>query len=64
MDFKVIFILASDKHSIQAFGLSGIEFLMKPVNPEELSAAVARATKAEPGGFDLPLKKLDLRRKW
>ncbi|MBE0648966.1 MAG: response regulator [Bacteroidales bacterium] len=42
IDFKVIFISASDKHTIQAFRLSGVEYLLKPVNPEELIAAVTR----------------------
>ena len=31
--FKVIFISAFDKNTIQAFKLSGLEYMMKPVNP-------------------------------
>ena len=42
MDFKVIFISAFDKASIQAFRLSGVEYLVKPINPAELMAAVKR----------------------
>jgi two-component system LytT family response regulator len=42
INFKVIFISAFNKNTIQAFKLSGLEYLMKPVNPEELAAAVNR----------------------
>jgi len=47
IDFKVIFISAFDKNMIQAFKLSGLEYLMKPVNPEEITAAINRVMKAE-----------------
>jgi len=53
IDFNVIFISASDKHTIQAFRLSGVEYLLKPVNPEELIAAVIRVEEAENRVIDL-----------
>lgn len=40
VDFKIIFISACDKNTIKAFKLSGIEYLLKPVNPVELMAAL------------------------
>jgi len=43
--FKVIFVSASDKHTIQAFRLSGVQYLTKPVNPEELIPAVKRVAE-------------------
>jgi len=42
INFKVIFVSAFDKNTIQAFKLSDLEYLMKPVNPEELKAAINR----------------------
>jgi two-component system, LytTR family, response regulator len=42
INFKVIFISAFDKNTIRAFKLSGLEYLTKPVNPEELAAAIKR----------------------
>lgn len=41
-DFDVIFITGSDKHAIRAIRFSALDYLMKPVHPEELKVAVAR----------------------
>jgi two-component system LytT family response regulator len=46
-DFKVIFISAFDKNTVQAFKLSGMEYLMKPVNPLEITAAINRVMNTE-----------------
>jgi two-component system LytT family response regulator len=43
IDFKVIFITAYEKYAVQAFKFAAIDFLLKPVNPEELAEAVKRA---------------------
>jgi two-component system LytT family response regulator len=43
IDFKVIFITAYEKYAVQAFKFAAIDFLLKPVNPEELADAVKRA---------------------
>jgi two-component system LytT family response regulator len=42
VDFRVIFISAFDKSTIQSFKLSGVEYLVKPFNPVKLQEAVAR----------------------
>jgi two-component system LytT family response regulator len=42
IDFKVIFITAYEKYAVLAFKFAAIDFLLKPVNPEELSDAVKR----------------------
>jgi len=42
-DFKIIFITAYEKYAVQAFRFAAIDFLLKPVNPEELADAVKRA---------------------
>ncbi|MCD4731133.1 MAG: LytTR family DNA-binding domain-containing protein [Bacteroidales bacterium] len=43
--FKIIFITAYEKHAIEAFKFSAVDYLMKPVNPEKLAEAIVRAEK-------------------
>jgi two-component system LytT family response regulator len=43
IDFKVIFITAYDQYALQAFRFSAVDYLLKPVNPEQLIEAVQRA---------------------
>lgn len=43
IDFKIIFITAFEKHAIEAFKFSVVDYLLKPVNPEKLANAVQRA---------------------
>jgi len=38
--FKIIFITASDAHAIKAFRYAAIDYLLKPVDPDELISAV------------------------
>jgi len=59
IDFKVIFISAFDKNSILAFKLSGLEYLLKPVSPGELSDAIKRVMKTEAKYFPLQLEALE-----
>ncbi|MBU3658774.1 MAG: response regulator [Flavobacteriales bacterium] len=40
--FKIIFITASDAHAIKAFRYAAIDYLLKPVDPDELMQALAR----------------------
>lgn len=40
---KVIFITGSDAHAIRAFRYAAIDYLLKPVDPEDLVEAVRRA---------------------
>lgn len=40
--FKIIFITASDAHAIKAFRYAAIDYLLKPVDPDELTAALAK----------------------
>ena len=40
--FKIIFITASDAHAIKAFRYAAIDYLLKPIDPDELIASLAR----------------------
>lgn len=40
--FKIIFITASDAHAIKAFRYAAIDYLLKPVDPDELTAALGK----------------------
>lgn len=43
--FKIIFITASDAHAIKAFRYAAIDYLMKPVDPDELISALDKFRK-------------------
>lgn len=40
--FEVIFVTAFDQYGIQAVKFSAIDYLLKPVNPEELKASITK----------------------
>lgn len=40
INFKIIFITASDAHAIKAFRYAAIDYLLKPVDPDELKSAL------------------------
>jgi two-component system, LytTR family, response regulator len=42
-NFKVIFMSANDKAAFKAFKFNPVDYLIKPVNPDELAGAVKRA---------------------
>lgn len=41
--FKVIFTTASDEYAIKAFKFSAVDYLMKPIDPDELISAVEKS---------------------
>ena len=43
-DFEVIFVTAFDQYAIQAVRFAAVDYLLKPVNIEELQSAVGRAS--------------------
>ncbi len=45
INFKIIFITAYEKHAIEAFKFSAVDYLLKPINPEKLADAVQRTEK-------------------
>ena len=42
INFKIIFITASDAHAIKAFRYAAIDYLLKPVDPDELVEAMKK----------------------
>jgi two-component system LytT family response regulator len=58
IDFKLIFISAFDKNMIQAFRLSDVEYLSKPINPVELTTAVKNVEQSDRKDLKLRLKAL------
>ncbi len=43
VDFKIIFITAFDQYAVKAFKFSAIDYLLKPVDPDELKDALKKA---------------------
>jgi two-component system LytT family response regulator len=59
IDFKVIFITAYEKFALQAFRFAAVDFLLKPVNPEELTDAVKHAETLIQEHFTTQLQALE-----
>ncbi|MDT7831583.1 LytTR family DNA-binding domain-containing protein [Flavobacteriaceae bacterium S356] len=45
VDFQIVFITAYDKYAIEAFKLSAIDYLLKPVDVDELKNAVGKTIR-------------------
>jgi len=45
--FKIIFITASDAHAIKAFRYAAIDYLLKPVDPDELVSSLDKYRKQQ-----------------
>jgi two-component system LytT family response regulator len=46
IDFQVIFITAYDKYAIDAFKYSAVDYLMKPIDPDDLLRSVNKVEKS------------------
>ena len=46
VDFQVIFITAYDQYAVEAFRFSALDFLLKPIDPEDIKRSVVKAEKA------------------
>jgi two-component system LytT family response regulator len=49
---QVVFVTAFDEHAIHAFQVNALDYLLKPVDPERLAAALSKMTRA--ADADLP----------
>ena len=47
LDFNVIFVTGHNAYAIKAFKYSAIDYILKPVDPEELKAALQKARNAK-----------------
>lgn len=61
--FQVIFTTSYDQYAIKAIRFSALDYLLKPVDPQELKAAVKKAgellaSPSLPGQLDILLEKL------
>lgn len=59
VNFKVIFITAYDQYAIKAFKFSAIDYLLKPVDADELAEAVCKADKLMQQDFSSQLNTLE-----
>lgn len=46
IDFKVVFTTAYDQYAVRAFKFNALDYLLKPIDRDELRAAVAKAKTA------------------
>ncbi|PLX07447.1 MAG: DNA-binding response regulator [Marinilabiliales bacterium] len=46
INFKIIFVTASDTYALKAFKYSALDYIVKPVDPEELADAINRAAQS------------------
>ncbi|NIJ52363.1 LytR/AlgR family response regulator transcription factor [Dyadobacter arcticus] len=56
LNFSVIFVTAYDQYAVQAFRFSALDYLLKPIDSDDLIAAVRRAenlTKINPHQLDM-----------
>lgn len=63
-NFDVIFVTAYEKYAVQAFKFSAIDYLLKPVDPEDLKQAVEKLNRKKPADelarkFDILLENIE-----
>lgn len=44
VNFKIIFITAYEEYAIKAFKFSALDYLLKPIDPEELTLAISKVS--------------------
>lgn len=59
LNFKVIFITAFEEYAIRAFRFSAIDYLLKPVNPDDLHEAILKAAQRKDLDFTSQLRALE-----
>lgn len=51
---RIIFVTAHDEHALRAFAVNALDYLLKPVDPERLAAALARLDRSAPAATCAP----------
>ena len=51
INFKIIFTTAYHEYALQAFKFSAVDYLLKPINPDELNQAITRLEKQKQPDF-------------
>jgi two-component system, LytTR family, response regulator len=46
INFKIIFVTAYEEYAIKAFKFSALDYLLKPIDPEELTIAIEKVSKS------------------
>lgn len=50
IDFNLVFITAHDDYAVRAFKVSAVDYLLKPVDKNELMAAIEKVKNRQPSG--------------
>jgi two-component system LytT family response regulator len=58
---RVVFVTAHPQHAVEAFAVEALDYLLKPVPPERLAAALARAARLMPTGPAPAVQPVELR---
>jgi two-component system LytT family response regulator len=48
INFHIIFITANDGHALRAFKYSAVDYLLKPVDPDDLVKAISKLQRMQP----------------
>jgi two-component system LytT family response regulator len=59
INFQVIFVTAYDQYALRAIKFSALDYLLKPVDPQQLIDAVGKINK-KPTNFDDITKKINI----
>lgn len=63
VEAKIVITTAYDSYAVRAFRINSIDYLLKPINPEELESAVERcrrALKADEVSLSVPIQPIDI----
>lgn len=53
VNFSIIFTTAYNEYALQAFKFSAVDYLLKPINPEQLTEAITRLEKQKVENYKL-----------
>jgi two-component system LytT family response regulator len=56
--FRLIFITASEDYALKAFRLCAVDYIVKPIDPEQLVEAIAKARTVISNGNENPIRVL------